>query len=51
MPNSLAADREPRPTIDPRAPQADGAFLKGTKVKDGLLKRLGAERVTPKIGR
>ena len=23
--------------------QADGAFLKGAKVKDGMLKRLGAE--------
>jgi hypothetical protein len=23
--------------------QADGAFIKGTKVKDGMLKRLGAE--------
>jgi len=30
---------------------ADGAFLKGTKVKDGLLKKLGAGRVKPKIGR
>jgi hypothetical protein len=31
--------------------QADGAFLKSTKAKDGLLKKLGAERVKPKIGR
>ena len=31
--------------------QADEAYLKGTKVKVGLLKKLGAVRVKPKIGR
>lgn len=29
--------------LDTIRKQADGAFIKGTKVKDGLLKRLGAE--------
>jgi hypothetical protein len=29
--------------LDAVRKQADGAFLKSTKVKDGMLKRLGAE--------
>jgi hypothetical protein len=29
--------------LDAIRKQADEAFLKGTKVKDGMLKRLGAE--------
>jgi hypothetical protein len=29
--------------LDAVRKQADGAFIKGTKVKDGMLKRLGAE--------
>jgi hypothetical protein len=29
--------------LDTVRKQADGAFIKGTKVKDGMLKRLGAE--------
>jgi hypothetical protein len=37
--------------LDTVRKQADGAFLKRAKVKDGLLKRPGAERVESKAGR